>query len=67
MTSTTTAGETAPTFQSSSPRAVLLRGLCLLALCTAILGGFLAQVWHAPQPDEDARAAAAAAVAQPKT
>lgn len=58
---------TSPSFQTTSPRAVLVRGLCLLALCTAILGGFLAHVWQAPQADEAARAAAVAASEQPKT
>ncbi len=59
--------QAAPSFHTSSPLAVLVRGLCLLALCTAILGGFLAHVWRAPQVDEDARAAAAAASEHPKT
>ena len=56
-----------PAFPTSSPRAVLIRGLCLLALCTALLGGFLAQVWRAPQPSQDASAVAAAAQLQPKS
>ncbi len=56
MTSETLAIESAPNFPTHSPRAVLLFGLCLLALCTALLGGFLAHVWRAPQPDEDVTA-----------
>ena len=66
MTTATTTPAT-PTFPTISPRAVLVRGLGLLALCTVILGLFLAEVWRAPQRPEDIRAAAAAAHVQPRT
>jgi hypothetical protein len=57
---TTTAAPTAPAFHSHSSRLALVRAGCVLALCAALAGGFLAQVWSAPPPQDAAVATAPA-------
>jgi hypothetical protein len=51
---TTIAAPIAPAFHSHSSRLALLRAACVLALCAALAGGFLAQVWSAPPPADAA-------------
>jgi hypothetical protein len=43
---------TAPDFHNHSSFLALFRALWVIALCAALTGGFLAQVWNAPaSPD----------------
>jgi hypothetical protein len=58
MTTATAAIQTGPSFPTHSRPLELLRDLCVVALCAALVGGFLAQVWSAPQAPVEAAAAA---------
>ena len=51
---TTAAAPTTPAFHSHSSRVALVRAGCVLALCAALAGGFLAEVWSAPPPPDAA-------------
>jgi hypothetical protein len=59
MTTATAALPVAPEFHGRSSLAALLRGLGLMALCTALTGGFLAEVWSAPATPPSSAAASA--------
>lgn len=56
---TKTIAEDVPSFRTHSRLAGLLRDLAVVALCAAIVGGFLAHVWRAPEPTLSAAATAA--------
>lgn len=58
MTSATISGDV-PSFRTHSRFAGLLRDLAVVALCAAIVGGFLAQVWSPPEPVLSAAATSA--------
>jgi hypothetical protein len=46
----------APAFRTHSRLAGFLRDLAVVALCAAIVGGFLAHVWRPPTPPLSAAA-----------
>ncbi len=58
---TTTSQNAAPTFRVRS-RLGTVRDLAIVAVCAAIVGGFLAQVWSAPPPEHLRSAAEPASI-----
>jgi len=47
---TQTIAHDVPSFRTHSRTAGLLRDLFIVALCAAIVGGFLAHAWRPPEP-----------------
>lgn len=45
---TPTQSPSLPTFRVHATAPAFVRGLWVVALCAALVGGFLREVWHAP-------------------
>ena len=45
---TPTQSASLPTFRVHATAPAFVRGLWVVALCAALVGGFLVEVWHAP-------------------